>query len=247
MIGIYKIINPNGKIYIGQSIDIDNRKNHYSRLDCKGQPLLCRSIQKYGWENHTHELIEECSVEQLNEREIYYTEYYDALSPNGLVLRAGGRSGYWSDEVKNRIGEGNKGKILSEEAKYKIGQSSKGNQNMTGKKHTNETKQKMSESHLGKQDTEQTKNKKSQSAKGKIKNETHRTNLSKSCSEAFGRPVIQKSINGEFIKEWNTGKQAAVELNLSYTSINNCCRRKEINPIKYTYSQGFIFEYKFPN
>jgi group I intron endonuclease len=122
-----------------------------------------------------------------------------------------------------------------------------GGNSRKGVKHTNETKQKMSDSHLGKQDTEQTKNKKSQSAKGKIKNETHRTNLSKSCSEAFGRPVIQKSLNGEFIKEWNTGKQASVELNLSYTSINNCCRRKEINPIKYTYSQGFIFEYKFPN
>jgi group I intron endonuclease len=122
-----------------------------------------------------------------------------------------------------------------------------GGNSRKGVKHTNETKQKMSDSHLGKQDTEQTKNKKSQSAKGKIKNETHRTNLSKSCSEAFGRPVIQKSLNGEFIKEWNTGKQASVELNLSYTSINNCCRRKEINPTKYTYSQGFIFEYKFPN
>jgi group I intron endonuclease len=122
-----------------------------------------------------------------------------------------------------------------------------GGNSRKGVKHTNETKQKMSDSHLGKQDTEQTKNKKSQSAKGKIKNETHRTNLSKSCSEAFGRPIIQKSLNGEFIKEWNTGKQASVKLNLSYTSINNCCRRKEINPTKYTYSQGFIFEYKFPN
>jgi group I intron endonuclease len=122
-----------------------------------------------------------------------------------------------------------------------------GGNSRKGVKHTNETKQKMSDSHLGKQDTEQTKNKKSQSAKGKIKNKTHRTNLSKSCSEAFGRPVIQKSLNGEFIKEWNTGKQASVELNLNYTSINNCCRRKEINPTKYTYSQGFIFEYKFPN
>lgn len=122
-----------------------------------------------------------------------------------------------------------------------------GGNSRKGVKHTNETKQKMSDSHLGKQDTEQTKNKKSQSAKGKIKNETHRTNLSKSCSEAFGRPIIQKSLNGEFIKEWNTGKQASVELNLSYTSINNCCRRKEINSTKYTYSQGFIFEYKFPN
>ncbi len=32
MIGIYKITNPEGKIYIGQSIDIDRRFKEYKRL-----------------------------------------------------------------------------------------------------------------------------------------------------------------------------------------------------------------------
>jgi hypothetical protein len=37
MIGIYKIINPKGKTYIGQSINIEKRWNGYKKLHCKGQ------------------------------------------------------------------------------------------------------------------------------------------------------------------------------------------------------------------
>lgn len=211
MIGIYKITSPSKRTYIGQSIDIENRWIKYKNINnSKVQQKLYRSFMKYGIDNHVFEILEECSVDELDNTEIKWINYFKTNKTGLNILEGGGNS-------------------------------------RKGVKHTNETKQKMSKSHLGKQDTEQTKNKKSQSAKGKIKNETHRTNLSKSCSETFGRPIIQKSLNGEFIKEWNTGKQASVELNLSYTSINNCCRRKEINPIKYTYSQGFIFEYKFPN
>lgn len=211
MIGVYKITSPSKRTYIGQSIDIENRWIKYKNINnSKVQQKLYRSFIKYGIDNHTFEILEECSIDELDNTEIKWINHFKTNKTGLNILEGGGNS-------------------------------------RKGVKHTNETKQKMSESHLGKQDTEQTKNKKSQSAKGKIKTNHHRNNLSKSCSEAFGRPVIQKSLNGEFIKEWDTGKQAAVELNLSYTSINNCCRRKEINPIKYTYSQGFIFEYKFPN
>jgi hypothetical protein len=31
----------------------------------------------------------------------------------------------------------------------------------------------------------------------------------------------------KLIKEWKTGKEAAKELNLSYTAINNCCRNNK--------------------
>jgi group I intron endonuclease len=76
MVGIYKIINPNGKIYIGQSINIPSRKNKYTLNHTKGQPRISRSIKKYGWENHVFEIIEECSIEQLDEKETYWKQYY---------------------------------------------------------------------------------------------------------------------------------------------------------------------------
>ena len=40
MVGIYKITNPSGKIYIGQSVNIDNRISSYKNLKCKNQTKL---------------------------------------------------------------------------------------------------------------------------------------------------------------------------------------------------------------
>lgn len=52
MVGIYKITNKiNGKVYIGQSVDIDKRKrehlNNYKRDEIKHY-ILYRAINKYG-------------------------------------------------------------------------------------------------------------------------------------------------------------------------------------------------------
>lgn len=38
--GIYKITNPNGKIHIGQSIDLECRFKCYKYLKCKNQILF---------------------------------------------------------------------------------------------------------------------------------------------------------------------------------------------------------------
>ena len=85
MIGIYKIISPLGKIYIGQSIDIDVRFNNYKKLKCKSQLRIYNSFIKYGVDNHIFKTIEECSLDLLNERERYWQDYYDVLNKNGLL------------------------------------------------------------------------------------------------------------------------------------------------------------------
>ncbi len=59
MVGIYKIISPNNKIYIGQSVNIEKRWIHYRLLDCKKQPKIYRSILKYGFKNHIFEKLKE--------------------------------------------------------------------------------------------------------------------------------------------------------------------------------------------
>lgn len=76
MIGIYKITNPKGEIYIGQTIGIERRKKEYSKIKSYGQPKLQNSFEKYGWENHMFEVIEECILEQLDEKEIYWKQFY---------------------------------------------------------------------------------------------------------------------------------------------------------------------------
>ena len=70
--GIYKITSPSGRIYIGQSIDIQKRWNQYKYNSCKSQTKLYNSLKKYGWENHKFEIIEECSKEELSNREKFW-------------------------------------------------------------------------------------------------------------------------------------------------------------------------------
>lgn len=88
MIGIYKITNRiNGKSYIGQSINIEKRfKQH-----CTGdKQLIDKVISKYGKENFTFEILEECSIEKLDEREIKWISFYDSFK-HGYNLTTGGQ------------------------------------------------------------------------------------------------------------------------------------------------------------
>ena len=86
-IGIYKIENPNGKVYIGQSVDIEKRLHTYKSCNCKGQSLIYNSIIKYGFINHKTEIIIECSISELNDLERFYIEKFKSNNRNfGLNL-----------------------------------------------------------------------------------------------------------------------------------------------------------------
>lgn len=84
MIGIYKITNPNGKIYIGQSINIEKRFNQYKWYMAKSQPILHRSFLKYGIDKHKFEVICECEKTELHDLETYYQRLYSVTNTNGL-------------------------------------------------------------------------------------------------------------------------------------------------------------------
>jgi len=108
--GIYKIISPSEKIYIGQSIDIENRwEKWYKKTRCKTQTKLFNSLKKYGPENHIFEIVEECNINQLNEREIFWGIHYNVLGENGLNLKLGDANGLCSEETKQKISINNKG------------------------------------------------------------------------------------------------------------------------------------------
>lgn len=103
MIGIYKITNPNNKIYIGQSINIEKRWNDYKKLNCKSQTKLYNSLKKYSWEQHKHEIIEECLENILLERETYWKQYYKVLEISSLCCRIDGRGGHLSEETIQKM------------------------------------------------------------------------------------------------------------------------------------------------
>ena len=64
--GIYKIISPSGKVYVGQSLCVCSRMSSYKNIQNGSQPTIYRSLKKYGFEEHTFELFEECEPKKLN-------------------------------------------------------------------------------------------------------------------------------------------------------------------------------------
>ena len=86
--GIYKITNQvNGKVYIGQSTRVEERWKEHKRkpfLESSEEynyPLY-QAIRKYGLENFTFEILEECPQEELNQKEEYYISLYESYPPD---------------------------------------------------------------------------------------------------------------------------------------------------------------------
>ena len=194
MIGIYKITSPTKKVYIGQSINIEKRFKYYLNLNCKNQTILHRSLLKYGVEKHRFEIICECSLSELNEKERYYQELYSAIGSKGMncVLnktdthkrvvsqetrdkmskaRLGKKH---SEETLLRMSNSQIGKKISNEQRFKISESKK------GVKFSEDVKLNMSKARTGRIFSEESKKKMSDSAKGKIVSEETRKKMSTS-------------------------------------------------------------------
>ena len=119
-IGIYKITSPTGRIYIGQSVHINKRFNSYNKKgQCNAQIRLNKSFLKHGVINHKFEIVEECKINELNDRERYFQDLYNVTCPyKGLNCRlttTNDKSGKISEETKLKMSKAHKGKKLSKE------------------------------------------------------------------------------------------------------------------------------------
>ena len=78
--GIYKITNlENGQAYIGQSVDIRERFRQHIKSALTSGPAtnkLYQQMKKYGPENFTFEVLETVDRGKLNEREVYWIDFY---------------------------------------------------------------------------------------------------------------------------------------------------------------------------
>jgi len=133
MIGIYKITNPKGRIYIGQSYNIRRRFTDYKRLGCKSQRRLYNSLKKYGVENHVFEIVCECRKDELNELELKYIDIFNCLSRKGLNCYLIGSITHISECTRKKMSKSAKkrapsflGKKHTEETKIKLGNIQRG-------------------------------------------------------------------------------------------------------------------------
>ena len=216
IIGIYKIINPKGKIYIGQSTNIEKRFKYYKRLQCKGQQKLYNSLSKYGPENHIFEIIEECIICIINERENHWMDFYNSRI-NGLNIKGGGIGGTWSKEMKDRM------KVITNTPEHKALISSI----HKGKTVSQEVRDKISKSRLGTSQTEETK--------------IRRGLFNKHSEEHINRFIKSRSraiicINDG--REFNSIKEAQEILGIDHSNII-----RVLKGIKSNY-KGLIFKYK---
>lgn len=237
MIGIYKITNPKGKVYIGQSINIEKRWNYYKsnyHNTVDKQNKLFNSFKKYGVDNHIFEVIEECTIEQLNEREIYWGELFNCIDiDTGLNLRELGKQGAWTDEAKAKLSQAHIGKHKhTDESKAKI------SAKLKGTKYTEEQRQKCSENsgmrnkinHTGgskkgwRRTPEQIEQIRSKKLGLKIKKDTRR--------------IIQYDLNNNIIKEFKNATEAMNETGIRRDSIGNVLKNKQNS------AGGYFWKYK---
>lgn len=149
--GIYRITSPTGKVYIGQSRDMDRRHNvDYKYHNCINQRKLYASIKYHGWSNHECIVLQELpddidsAILDYMEQTIY--DWYKELGFDMMNVRKivrGGWLGKHDESAIDRIRKGNTGKIVSVETREKLSKIHK------GKVMSQETKRKISESKTG--------------------------------------------------------------------------------------------------
>lgn len=214
--GIYCIENiENGKKYVGQSKDINTRikANHRS---CHA---LNDAFDKCGKENFKTYIVEECLIEELNEREIYWIkELHSHVTENGYNITWGGSSNIMknrkhSDESKKKMSDSNKGRKCSDETKLKMSESHKGEKHWSFGKHIpEESKEKMRKSHVGKPSSmkgkhhsDETKEKISSSTKkamtDEVKEKLRKSHIGIVKSEETKEKLRQKGIGRKFSEE----------------------------------------------
>jgi group I intron endonuclease len=219
---IYKITNKlNGKAYIGQTVRKlwERLKEHRKN---KGS-VMNRAFRKYGKDSFSIEILAECqSIEELNEKEIYFISKFNTIKPNGYNIVAGGGNCLASEETKRKMSENRRGSKhplfgthRSQETKDAIAQG------RIGLVVSEETRLKISKANKGRSQTEEHSRKISDSLKGKSKSEEHKSNLSK-AQKGKKRSVAsnrKRVIDNDTFIVYSSIKEASKATNLSTRTI----------------------------
>ena len=205
------------------------------------------AIQKYGWDNIAHEIIETgLTKKQAEEKERYYIKLYDSTNPEfGYnITYGGGVGGRFTDETKRKISESLKAAYENPELREVA------RKRATGHKHSEETKAKMSAARKGKKTSPESIKKSADSRRGKThKGHPQSAETRKKISEknkgihrggigATPKPVI--CVETGIV--YKSTAIAAKELGLCRASICAVCIGKRNNLFGFTWR--YVNEYK---
>ena len=154
---IYKHTNlvHEGWSYIGQTTyDVKQRWKQNGHGYEKSY-VFRKAIEKYGWENFSHEIIEDnIPIDKLDEREKYWISYFHTYvgdeNSKGYNMTKGGNVGrgrICREETKNKTSSSLKGHAVNENTINRLIESN------TGRKHTDEAKKKIREANIGRDRT----------------------------------------------------------------------------------------------
>ena len=198
------------KSYIGKSVDPKKRiRTHLNGYS--DSRILHNAIMKYGKDAFRVEILESDMPEsQLSKLEILHIRFFNCKTPNGYNLTNGGegttgvapwnkgKTGIYSDEMRQKMSENRKGTRHSQEARRKISEAGKGRrlstehkqkllQSRTGTRHSQEARRKISEAGKGRTHSQEARRKISEAGKGRIsgmKDKRHSPDTRRKMSEA---------------------------------------------------------------
>lgn len=237
---IYSIKSPSGKIYIGQTINYRRRINSYKNYkNCiQNQTRLLKSFTKYGFENHNIEVLLISKREELDFWEEFYIALFNSFNSEfGLNSTSGGKTPKkvnkpivtqeWKDKIsKSLIG---KKRLFSDEWKENISKSLKGMVKSDTALLNLKKAAKVRKENGGYIISEEQK----QKFKISINNYFNspigiekRNETSIRAKKIFSIPVMQYTMNNEFIKKWDSARQAALVIGIKHPNLVNCTNGK---------------------
>lgn len=215
----------NGKSYVGQHKYNPKRKYLGSGI------ILKEAIKRYGANNFTHEVIEWCTKENVDDREKYWIEYFRSIGKAEYNIADGGH-GFLGEYVSCKSGKSNKGKTPWNKGKkdcYSKETIEQMSQSRLGRKISDETKSKMSETHRGFRHSEKSKQLMSMSKIGhEVSDETKEKIRNKKMGTVMPyESSIKKSLGNVHCIEtdavYDFASQAARETGISVSNILRCC------------------------
>lgn len=224
---VYKHTSPSGKVYIGITKQSANGrwKNGFGY---QSSPHFWSAIQKYGWENFSHEvLFEGLCVDRACELEKELIEKYNAIDRRfGYNEKTGGQTGsFYNEEARKKISESNKRFYANHpEIIQRIVNKNK------GYKHTEEAKKKMSEAAKRRHCvmSDEWKQKIGEANKRRYLNdeELYKRSCEKCRSNGMkaARAVVQLTLDDEYVASFESAHEAERATNIGNGNISRCCR-----------------------